>query len=129
MEEKEIKPLESNVSEVLSQPIIETVCLTPNEDQLSQPILPTATPKTANLIEVSLSDLKPPEKKEVSVEKYEGESDREQFEDDQKVCCGFFFKVRELLDVQVSRAASSERGTTVQIQHFSDDFVLKSKQL
>ncbi|NXL44040.1 CAMP2 protein, partial [Podilymbus podiceps] len=109
--EKEIKPIESNVSEVLSQPITETVCLTPNEDQLSQPTLPTPAPKTANLIEVSLSDLKPPEKNEVSVEKYEGESDREQFEDDQKVCCGFFFKDDQKAenDMAMKRAALLEK--------------------
>ncbi|KAM6415406.1 calmodulin-regulated spectrin-associated protein 2 [Rhynochetos jubatus] len=111
LEEKEIKPIESNVSEVLSQPITETVCLTPNEDQLNQPILPTPAPKTANLIEVSLSDLKPPEKSEVSVEKYEGESDREQFEDDQKVCCGFFFKDDQKAenDMAMKRAALLEK--------------------
>ncbi|XP_074762845.1 calmodulin-regulated spectrin-associated protein 2 isoform X1 [Athene noctua] len=111
LEEKEIKPIESNVSEVLSQPITETVCLTPNEDQLSQPILPTPAPKTANLIEVSLSDLKPPEKNEVSVEKYEGESDKEQFEDDQKVCCGFFFKDDQKAenDMAMKRAALLEK--------------------
>ncbi|XP_064310853.1 calmodulin-regulated spectrin-associated protein 2 isoform X3 [Phalacrocorax carbo] len=111
LEEKEIKPIESNVSEVLSQPISETVCLTPNEDQLSQPNLPTPAPKTANLIEVSLSDLKPPEKTEVSVEKYEGESDREQFEDDQKVCCGFFFKDDQKAenDMAMKRAALLEK--------------------
>ncbi|NXQ34349.1 CAMP2 protein, partial [Alaudala cheleensis] len=111
LEEKEIKPIESNVSEVLSQPITETVCLTPNEDQLSQPNLPPPAPKTANLIEVSLSDLKPPEKSEVSVEKYEGESDREQFEDDQKVCCGFFFKDDQKAenDMAMKRAALLEK--------------------
>ncbi|XP_075278406.1 calmodulin-regulated spectrin-associated protein 2 isoform X2 [Opisthocomus hoazin] len=111
LEEKEIKPIESSVSEVLSQPITETVCLTPNEDQLSQPILATPAPKTANLIEVSLSDLKPPEKNEVSVEKYEGESDREQFEDDQKVCCGFFFKDDQKAenDMAMKRAALLEK--------------------
>ncbi|NXJ21393.1 CAMP2 protein, partial [Dicrurus megarhynchus] len=111
LEEKEIKPIESNVSEVLSQPITETVCLTPNEDQLNQPILPPPAPKTANLIEVSLSDLKPPEKSEVSVEKYEGESDREQFEDDQKVCCGFFFKDDQKAenDMAMKRAALLEK--------------------
>nr|XP_042696589.1 calmodulin-regulated spectrin-associated protein 2 isoform X6 [Chrysemys picta bellii] len=111
VKEKEIKPFESKVSEVLSQPITETVCLTPNEDQLSQPVLPTPIPKTANLIEVSLSDLKPPEKAEVSVEKYEGESDREQFEDDQKVCCGFFFKDDQKAenDMAVKRAALLEK--------------------
>ncbi|XP_064003189.1 calmodulin-regulated spectrin-associated protein 2 isoform X2 [Pogoniulus pusillus] len=111
VEEKEIKPIESNVSEVLSQPITETVCLTPNEDQLSQPILPAPAPKTANLIEVSLSDLKPPEKSEIPVEKYEGESDREQFEDDQKVCCGFFFKDDQKAenDMAMKRAALLEK--------------------
>ncbi|NXP76860.1 CAMP2 protein, partial [Ramphastos sulfuratus] len=111
VEEKEIKPIESNVSEVLSQPITETVCLTPNEDQLSEPILPTPAPKTANLIEVSLSDLKPPEKSEIPVEKYEGESDREQFEDDQKVCCGFFFKDDQKAenDMAMKRAALLEK--------------------
>ncbi|XP_074894944.1 calmodulin-regulated spectrin-associated protein 2 isoform X4 [Buteo buteo] len=111
LEEKEIKPIESNVSEVLAQPITETVCVTPNEDQLSQPILPTPGPKTANLIEVSLSDLKPPEKNEVSAEKYEGESDREQFEDDQKVCCGFFFKDDQKAenDMAMKRAALLEK--------------------
>lgn len=129
LEEKEIKPIESNVSEVLSQPITETVCLTPNEDQLSQPILPTPAPKTANLIEVSLSDLKPPEKNEVSVEKYEGESDREQFEDDHKVCCGFFFKVRELVGVYVCYEASFERELPNSDTDFSGDLTLNSKQV
>ncbi|KAF3823241.1 hypothetical protein GH733_010677, partial [Mirounga leonina] len=90
-EEKEIRPLESTVSEVLSQPITETIRLTPNEDQLNlpaepppKPVFPPAAPKNVNLIEVSLSDLKPPEKADVSVEKYDGESDKEQFDDDQK---------------------------------------------
>uniref|UniRef100_A0A2K6F2P6 Calmodulin regulated spectrin associated protein family member 2 n=1 Tax=Propithecus coquereli TaxID=379532 RepID=A0A2K6F2P6_PROCO len=117
-EEKEIKPFESTVSEVLSQPVTETVCLTPNEDQLSQPtepppkpILPPAAPKNVNLIEVSLSDLKPPEKADVSVEKYDGESDKEQFDDDQKVCCGFFFKDDQKAenDMAMKRAALLEK--------------------
>ncbi|NXU59424.1 CAMP2 protein, partial [Turnix velox] len=110
-EEKELKPIESTVSEVLAQPITETVCLTPNEEQLNQPILPAPAPKTTSLIEVSLSDLKPPEKSEVSVEKYEGESDREQFEDDQKVCCGFFFKDDQKAedDMAMKRAALLEK--------------------
>ncbi|XP_060220356.1 calmodulin-regulated spectrin-associated protein 2 isoform X5 [Meriones unguiculatus] len=116
--EKEIKPLESTVSEVLSQPITETVCVTPNEDQLSQPtdpppkpIFPPTAPKNVNLIEVSLSDLKPPEKADVSVEKYDGESDKEQFDDDQKVCCGFFFKDDQKAenDMAVKRAALLEK--------------------
>ncbi|XP_014926987.2 calmodulin-regulated spectrin-associated protein 2 isoform X5 [Acinonyx jubatus] len=117
-EEKEIKPLESTVSEVLSQPITETVRLTPNEDQLNQPsepppkpVFPPAAPKNVNLIEVSLSDLKPPEKTDVSVEKYDGESDKEQFDDDQKVCCGFFFKDDQKAenDMAMKRAALLEK--------------------
>ncbi|KAM9280753.1 LOW QUALITY PROTEIN: calmodulin-regulated spectrin-associated protein 2 [Cariama cristata] len=104
---KEIKPIESNVSEVLSQPITETVCLTPNEDQLTQPTS-TPAPKTANLIG-SLSDLKPPRKNEVSVE-YEGESDREQFEDDQKRVCGFFKDDQKAEnDMAMKRAALLEK--------------------
>lgn len=118
LEEKEMKPLESTVSEVLSQPITETVCLTPNEDQLNQPAqpppkpaFPPTAPKNVNLIEVSLSDLKPPEKADVSVEKYDGESDKEQFDDDQKVCCGFFFKDDQKAenDMAMKRAALLEK--------------------
>ncbi|NXN91295.1 CAMP2 protein, partial [Rhinopomastus cyanomelas] len=111
VEEKEMKPVESSVSEVLSQPITETVCLTPNEEQLSQPVVPPAAPKTASLIEVSLSDLKAPEKNEVSLEKYEGESDREQLEEDQKLCCGFFFKDDQKAenDMAMKRAALLEK--------------------
>ncbi|XP_043856285.1 calmodulin-regulated spectrin-associated protein 2 isoform X2 [Dromiciops gliroides] len=120
LEEKELKPVESTVSEVLSQPITETVCLTPNEDQMNQPTIPPQTstllapapaPKSANLIEVSLSDLKPPDKADVSLEKYEGESDKEQFDDDQKVCCGFFFKDDQKAenDMAMKRAALLEK--------------------
>lgn len=116
--EKEIKPLESTVAEVLSQPVTETVCVTANEDQLSyptdpppKPVLPPTAPKNVNLIEVSLSDLKPPEKADVSVEKCDGESDKEQFDDDQKVCCGFFFKDDQKAenDMAVKRAALLEK--------------------
>ncbi|XP_031792963.1 calmodulin-regulated spectrin-associated protein 2 isoform X3 [Sarcophilus harrisii] len=122
LEEKEPKPVESSVSEVLSQSITETVCLTPNEDQINKPTIPPQSsplpapapaiaPKNANLIEVSLSDLKPPDKTDVSVEKYEGESDKEQFDDDQKVCCGFFFKDDQKAenDMAMKRAALLEK--------------------
>uniref|UniRef100_A0A5F8HIU6 Calmodulin regulated spectrin associated protein family member 2 n=1 Tax=Monodelphis domestica TaxID=13616 RepID=A0A5F8HIU6_MONDO len=119
LEEKELKPMESTVSEILSQPVTETVCLTPNEDQINQPTIPSQTstlpvpaPKNVNLIEVSLSDLKPPDDKtDISVEKYEGESDKEQFDDDQKVCCGFFFKDDQKAenDMAMKRAALLEK--------------------
>ncbi|XP_039185469.1 calmodulin-regulated spectrin-associated protein 2 isoform X1 [Crotalus tigris] len=110
-EEEQIKPLESTVSEVLSQPITEIVCLTPNEEPLSPPVLPPPASKTVSLTEVSLTDLKPPEKSEDSVEKSEGESDKEQPEDDQKVCCGFFFKddQKPENDMAVKRAALLEK--------------------
>uniref|UniRef100_A0A8C3YAN4 Calmodulin regulated spectrin associated protein family member 2 n=1 Tax=Catagonus wagneri TaxID=51154 RepID=A0A8C3YAN4_9CETA len=92
----------------------------PGGEQVDQPAEPppkpdlppaAAAPKSANLIEVSLSDLKPPEKADVSVEKYDGESDREQFDDDQKVCCGFFFKDDQKAenDMAMKRAALLEK--------------------
>ncbi|KAL7984859.1 hypothetical protein Chor_003429 [Crotalus horridus] len=110
-EEEQIRPLESTVSEVLSQPITEIVCLTPNEEPLNPPVFPPPASKTVSLIEVSLTDLKPPEKSEDSVEKSEGESDKEQPEDDQKVCCGFFFKddQKPENDMAVKRAALLEK--------------------
>ncbi|XP_077188897.1 calmodulin-regulated spectrin-associated protein 2 isoform X2 [Paroedura picta] len=110
-EEKQIRPLESTVSEVLSHPITETVCLTPSEELLNSPAFPPPLSKMANLIEVPLSNLKPPEKSEESVEKSEGESDKEQLEDDQKVCCGFFFKDDQKAedDMAVKRAALLEK--------------------
>ncbi|XP_044288364.1 calmodulin-regulated spectrin-associated protein 2 isoform X2 [Varanus komodoensis] len=109
--EQQIRPLEATVSEVLSQPITETVCLTPSEELLNPPVFPAPAPKTANLIEVSLTDLKPPEKSEEPTEKSEGESDKEQLEDDQKVCCGFFFKddQKPENDMAVKRAALLEK--------------------
>ncbi|XP_013926987.1 PREDICTED: calmodulin-regulated spectrin-associated protein 2 [Thamnophis sirtalis] len=108
-EEEQMRPLESMVSEVLSQPVTEIVCLTPNEEPLNPPVLPP--PKTVSLIEVSLTDLKPPEKLEDSIEKSDGESDKEQAEDDQKVCCGFFFKddQKPENDMAVKRAALLEK--------------------
>nr|XP_056700136.1 calmodulin-regulated spectrin-associated protein 2 isoform X3 [Euleptes europaea] len=111
LEGNQIRPLESTVSEVLSQPITETVCLTPSEELLNPPVLPPPLPKTANLIEVPLSNLKPPEKSEESIEKSEGESDKEQLDDDQKVCCGFFFKDDQKAedDIAVKRAALLEK--------------------
>lgn len=117
-EAKEMRPLEASVAEVLSQPVTETVCLTPGEDQLgpgaeppARPAFPPAAPKSVNLIEVSLSDLKPPEKAHGSVEKDDGESDKEQFDDDQKVCCGFFFKDDQKAenDMAMKRAALLEK--------------------
>ncbi|XP_065792413.1 calmodulin-regulated spectrin-associated protein 2 isoform X1 [Muntiacus reevesi] len=90
----------------------------PSEDPPSQPAelpskpsVPPAAPKSVNLIEVSLSDLKPPEKADVSVEKYDGESDKEQVDEDQKVCCGFFFKDDQKAenDMAMKRAALLEK--------------------
>ncbi|XP_036926371.1 calmodulin-regulated spectrin-associated protein 2 isoform X2 [Sturnira hondurensis] len=116
--EQEVRPLESTVSEVLSQPVTETVCLTPNEgpprrpaEPPPRPAFPPAAPKNASLIEVSLSDLKPPVKADVSVEKGDGESDREPTDEDQKVCCGFFFKDDQKAenDMALKRAALLEK--------------------
>ncbi|XP_020640328.3 calmodulin-regulated spectrin-associated protein 2 isoform X1 [Pogona vitticeps] len=110
-EEELIRPVESTVSEVLSQPITETVCLTPSEEPPKPPALPVPASKSGSLIEVSLTDLKPSEKSEDSLEKSEGESDKEQVEDDQKLCCGFFFKddQKPENDMAVKRAALLEK--------------------
>ncbi|XP_059533297.1 calmodulin-regulated spectrin-associated protein 2 isoform X2 [Myotis daubentonii] len=112
------KPVESSVSEVLAQPVTETVCLTPSADPpgwpaepAPRPAFPPSAPKNVSLIEVSLSDLKPPEKADVSLEKEDGESDREQLDDEQKVCCGFFFKDDQKAedDMALKRAALLEK--------------------
>ncbi|XP_054432517.1 calmodulin-regulated spectrin-associated protein 2 isoform X2 [Pteronotus mesoamericanus] len=117
-EDEEMRPLESTVSEVLSQPITETVRLTPNEDPLGapagappRPAFPPAAPKNVSLIEVSLSDLKPPVQADAPADKEDGESDEQQLEDDQKVCCGFFFKDDEKAenDMALKRAALLEK--------------------
>ncbi|XP_026951766.1 calmodulin-regulated spectrin-associated protein 2 isoform X1 [Sagmatias obliquidens] len=104
--------------EGLARPATETAWPTRSEDRVSQPAeppcrpaFPPAAPKSANLIEVSLSDLKAPEKADVSVEKYDGESDKEPVDDDQKVCCGFFFKDDQKAenDMAMKRAALLEK--------------------
>uniref|UniRef100_A0AAR2M419 Calmodulin regulated spectrin-associated protein family, member 2a n=1 Tax=Pygocentrus nattereri TaxID=42514 RepID=A0AAR2M419_PYGNA len=72
--------------EVLSQAVKETVIVTPTEkpvDSISQ--------SGKNLIEVPLSVLKPLEGQVVE-ERGEGQTTGENLDDDQKMCCGFFFK-------------------------------------
>ncbi|KAM8930248.1 calmodulin-regulated spectrin-associated protein 2 isoform 2-T2 [Pelodytes ibericus] len=100
------KPIESNVSEVLSQPVVETVCLTPNDEQFSNRIL-SAT-KNGNLIEVPLSKLQLPE---FTPGGNEVEAEKELISEDQKVCCGFFFKDdrQEENDMAAKRAALLEK--------------------
>ncbi|XP_068096188.1 calmodulin-regulated spectrin-associated protein 2 isoform X2 [Hyperolius riggenbachi] len=102
----EKKPIESSVSEVLSQPIIETVCVTPNNETFSQRSLSSS--KNASLIEVPLSKLQPPN--EVP-EKNEVETEKDLTTEDQKVCCGFFFKDdrQEENDMAAKRAALLEK--------------------
>ncbi|KAM4022433.1 calmodulin-regulated spectrin-associated protein 2 isoform 2-T2 [Anomaloglossus baeobatrachus] len=103
--EVEKKPIESTVSEVLSQPIIETVCVTPNDEVFSQRSFSTI--KNGSLIEVPLSKLQPPEMSE----KDEAEIEKELISEDQKVCCGFFFKDdrKEENDMAAKRAALLEK--------------------
>ncbi|KAM4721549.1 calmodulin-regulated spectrin-associated protein 2 [Rhinophrynus dorsalis] len=102
----EIRPFESSVSEVLSQPIVETVCLTPNDEQFSQQSLSAS--KNGSLIEVPLSKLQPPD---LAPEGNEVETDKELIGEDQKVCCGFFFKDdrQEENDIAAKRAALLEK--------------------
>ncbi|XP_040119165.1 calmodulin-regulated spectrin-associated protein 2 isoform X2 [Oryx dammah] len=117
-EHGEARPAPSATPEGPAAPASEVAHPAPSEDPPSQPVqlpskpsVPPAAPKSANLIEVSLSDLKPPEKADVSVEKYDGESDKEQADEDQKVCCGFFFKDDQKAenDMAMKRAALLEK--------------------
>ncbi|XP_055274922.1 calmodulin-regulated spectrin-associated protein 2 isoform X1 [Moschus berezovskii] len=117
-EHGEARPPPSAGPEGQAAPASEVACPAPSEDPPSQPAelpskpsVPPAASKSVNLIEVSLSDLKPPEKADVSVEKYDGESDKEQADEDQKVCCGFFFKDDQKAenDMAMKRAALLEK--------------------
>ncbi|XP_062868922.1 calmodulin-regulated spectrin-associated protein 2a isoform X2 [Trichomycterus rosablanca] len=85
--EEEIKPtVESSVSEVLSQAVKETVIVTPTEKPVDN-----ANQSNKNLIEVPLSDLKPFDELELE-ESGERPTASENLDEDQKMCCGFFFK-------------------------------------
>ncbi|KAJ8384534.1 hypothetical protein AAFF_G00204490 [Aldrovandia affinis] len=102
---KEMKPLESTVSEVLSQPVTETFTVTPTEhpaDVISQ--------SSRNLIEVPLSVLKPLDGQR-QLESGDVEGAREVYDDDQKMCCGFFFKddMKGEDDMAMKRAALLEK--------------------
>ncbi|XP_029473557.1 calmodulin-regulated spectrin-associated protein 2 isoform X3 [Rhinatrema bivittatum] len=103
---EEIKSFESKISDYLSQPVTEIVRLTP-KNQLSEPVGTVA--KNANLIEVSLSDLQPPDV--VPHDNNDDEGDDENFDEDEKLCCGFFFKDdhKEENDMAVKRAALLEK--------------------
>ncbi|XP_072276178.1 calmodulin-regulated spectrin-associated protein 2 isoform X2 [Pyxicephalus adspersus] len=102
----EKKPIESTVSEVLSQPIVETVCVTPNDEAFSQRSFSTS--QNASLIEVPLSKLQPPNE---APEKNDVEPEKDLITEDQKVCCGFFFKDdrKEENDMAAKRAALLEK--------------------
>ncbi|XP_075038701.1 calmodulin-regulated spectrin-associated protein 2 isoform X2 [Mixophyes fleayi] len=105
-EKVEKKPIESKVSEVLSQPIVETVCVTPNDETFSQRSFLAS--KNGSLIEVPLSKLQPPNE---ASEGNEMETEKDQTSEDQKVCCGFFFKDdhKEENDMAAKRAALLEK--------------------
>lgn len=86
--EGEIKPtVESSVSEVLSQAVKETFIVTPTEKPLD-----VVCQNNKGLIEVPLSILKPLDGQELE-EGGETLTAGESQDDDQKMCCGFFFKV------------------------------------
>ncbi len=91
-----IKPaVESSVSEVLSQIVMETVIVTPTEP------VDITHQTNKNLIEVPLSVLKPLDGQALDKEG-EKETSGENLDDEQKMCCGFFFKV----DMNVSGSLS-----------------------
>ncbi|XP_036376704.1 calmodulin-regulated spectrin-associated protein 2a isoform X3 [Megalops cyprinoides] len=98
---KEMKLVESTVSEVLSQPITETFTVTPTE---------VVTHSNRNLIEVPLSVLKPLDGQMLS-ESSDVDGGGDINEDDQKMCCGFFFKddLKGEDNMAVKRAALLEK--------------------
>ncbi|XP_056303371.1 calmodulin-regulated spectrin-associated protein 2a isoform X2 [Danio aesculapii] len=101
----DIKPaVESTVSEVLSQIVMETVIVTPTEP------FDIAHQTNKNLIEVPLSVLKPLEG-QASEEEVEKDASGENQDDDQKACCGFFFKddMKEEDSMAMKRAALLEK--------------------
>ncbi|XP_048832160.1 calmodulin-regulated spectrin-associated protein 2a isoform X3 [Brienomyrus brachyistius] len=102
-ENVEFKPIESTVSEVLSQPITETFTITSS----GSPADITAQ-STSSLIEVPLSVLKP---LDGQILDYSRERSGDVYEDDQKMCCGFFFKddMKGEDDMAVKRAALFEK--------------------
>uniref|UniRef100_A0A8C1ZUG1 Calmodulin regulated spectrin-associated protein family, member 2a n=1 Tax=Cyprinus carpio TaxID=7962 RepID=A0A8C1ZUG1_CYPCA len=101
----EIKPaVESSVSEVLSQIVMETVIVTPTEP------VDITHQTNKNLIEVPLSVLKPLDGQALE-EEGEKETSGENLDDEQKMCCGFFFKddMKEEDSMAIKRAALLEK--------------------
>ncbi|XP_016382464.1 calmodulin-regulated spectrin-associated protein 2-like isoform X3 [Sinocyclocheilus rhinocerous] len=101
----EINPVvESSVSEVLTQIVMETVIVTPTEP------VDIAHQTNTNLIEVPLSVLKPLDGQTLQDEG-EKETSGENLDDEQKMCCGFFFKddMKEEDSMAMKRAALLEK--------------------
>ncbi|KAG1939673.1 calmodulin-regulated spectrin-associated protein 2a isoform X2 [Pimephales promelas] len=101
----ELKPaMESSVSEVLSQIVMETVIVTPTEP------FDIAHQTNKNLIEVPLSVLKPLDGQALE-EEGENDTSGENQDDEQKMCRGFFFKddMKGEDSMAVKRAALLEK--------------------
>ncbi|XP_028817562.1 calmodulin-regulated spectrin-associated protein 2a isoform X3 [Denticeps clupeoides] len=98
-------PVEATVSEVLSQAIMETFIVTPTEAPAEFNIQ-----GNKNLIEVPLSVLKPLDG-HVLEDAGDKEGAAEGLDDEQKACCGFFFKddMKEEKCMAVKRAALLEK--------------------
>ncbi|KAL4660138.1 calmodulin-regulated spectrin-associated protein 2-like isoform X5 [Arapaima gigas] len=99
------KPTESKVSEILTQPVAETFSVTPSAN-LTEPSGQAAR----NLIEVPLSELKPLDDQGTQKGSKETRSG-EVHDDEQKMCCGFFFKddMKGEEDIALKRAALLEK--------------------
>ncbi|KAG2461838.1 CAMP2 protein, partial [Polypterus senegalus] len=102
------KLLESSVSEILSQTVTETVIVTPNADSSVE--FNDDTSKNSSLIEVPLSVLKPLDG-EILEEANDGEAGMDNYDEEQKMCCGFFFKDDQKGedDMAMKRAALLEK--------------------
>ncbi|XP_036409719.1 calmodulin-regulated spectrin-associated protein 2-like isoform X1 [Megalops cyprinoides] len=104
-EGSKVKPTESSASEVLSQPVAEAFTVIP----VGNPTDQTFT-GIRNLIEVPLSVLKPPEGQGLGAGDG-GDPSGEIHLEDQKMCCGFFFKDDQKgeEDIALKRAALLEK--------------------
>ncbi|XP_047666014.1 calmodulin-regulated spectrin-associated protein 2a isoform X4 [Tachysurus fulvidraco] len=110
----EIKPtVEASVSEVLSQAVKETFTVTATEKPTD-----SFTQINKNLIEVPLSILKPLDGQELE-EGGEQLTTGENLDDDQKMCCGFFFKddMKGENSMALKRAALLEKRQRREREH------------
>ncbi|XP_078417823.1 calmodulin-regulated spectrin-associated protein 2a isoform X2 [Cetorhinus maximus] len=104
--EDQVKPIESEVSPFPTVSTVKSVALTDSPIKRKHPVDQSTK---ASLIEVSLSGLKLSEEEVEIDEANDGDAEREHFEE-QKLCCGFFFKDdQKAEEIAMKRAALLEK--------------------